>query len=119
LLQLRSCQFVLASHPSPPHPPLQPLAAWNSVITAELDGTKSGLARMLGKFHANQISAGFKIDTRLDDKESRDVFLLKAGGMMMPTEAFYLDDEYKEDRVKYITVLHAARPLLSYVVQGT
>jgi hypothetical protein len=73
---------------------LQPFAAWNAVIANELDGTKSGLGRILGRFHSNQISVGFKIDTRLDDTESREVFLLKAGGMLMPTEAHYLDDAY-------------------------
>jgi hypothetical protein len=89
------------------------------MISAELDGTKSGLARMLGKFHSNQISAGFKIDTRLDDKESRDVFLLKAGGMMMPTEAHYLEDQYKDDRIKCVQLLREMQPLFSDVVLGT
>ena len=59
------------------------------------------MARILGRFHSNQISVGFKISTRLDDLQSRSVFLLKAGGMLMPTEAHYLDDVYLEDRVKY------------------
>jgi hypothetical protein len=91
------------SSPSPFlfHPPLpQPFASWDRVISTELDGTKSGLARILGKFHSSQISVGFKIDTRLDDKESRNVFMLKAGGMLMPTEAHYLEEQYLEDRVK-------------------
>lgn len=78
----------------------QPFAAWDKIISAELDGTKSGLARILGRFHSNQISVGFKISTRLDDVQSRSVMLLRAGGMLMPTEAHYLDDAYLEDRVK-------------------
>jgi hypothetical protein len=83
------------------HPRLpQPFASWDRIIATELDGTKSGLARILGKFHSSQISVGFKIDTRLDDKESRNVFMLKAGGMLMPTEAHYLEEQYKEDRVR-------------------
>jgi hypothetical protein len=91
------------------------LAAWNAIIANELDGTKSGLARILGKFHSNQISVGFKIDTRLDDAESREVFLLKAGGMLMPTEAHYLDDAYSEDRVKCANASRRTQPSFPYV----
>ena len=80
------------------------MVARMAMIREEIDGTKSGLARVLGKFHASQISVGFKIDTRADDTDALSVFMLKAGGMLMPTEAYYLDPEYSEDRVRYLAL---------------
>jgi len=55
---------------------------------------------VLGKMHASQISAGFKIDTRADDTLDSSVLMLKSGGMLMPTEAYYLEQQYADDRAK-------------------
>jgi putative endopeptidase len=82
-----------------------PLREWFEFIDAEIDGTASGLARVLGRFHAAEIPAVFELTARADDMLVRNVLQIdKTGDVTMPSEEFYLEAEHADERAGYIAV---------------
>jgi predicted metalloendopeptidase len=84
---------------------VEPLREWFDFIDIEIDGTASGLARVLGRFHAAEIPAVFELTARADDMIVRNVLQIdKTGDVVMPSEEFYTEAEHKDERAGYIAV---------------
>ena len=84
---------------------IKPLREWFDFIDAEVDGTASGLARVLGRFHAAEIPAVFELTARADDILVRNVLQIdKTGDIIMPSEEFYTEAEHADERAGYISV---------------
>jgi len=84
---------------------VQPLHEWFNFIDSEVDGTASGLARVLGRFHAAEIPAVFELTARADDILVRNVLQFdKTGDVIMPADEYYTEDEHASERADYITV---------------
>jgi predicted metalloendopeptidase len=84
---------------------IKPLKEWFDFIDSEVDGTASGLARVLGRFHAAEIPAVFELTARADDILVRNVLQIdKTGDVIMPSEEFYTEAEHATERAGYIAV---------------
>jgi predicted metalloendopeptidase len=84
---------------------VKPLQEWFDFIDSEVDGTASGLARVLGRFHAAEIPAVFELTARADDILVRNVLQFdKTGDVIMPADEYYTEDEHAAERAGYIAV---------------
>jgi putative endopeptidase len=84
---------------------IKPLKEWFDFIDSEIDGTASGLGRVLGRFHAAEIPAVFELTARADDILVRNVLQIdKTGDIIMPSEEYYTNADHEAERAGYISV---------------